>query len=132
MKSSTKESVLKAAAKIIKTEISDVNVSKTHYPNAEDILDESKCRKWIHESLSIFLSQLVRSNVKQMYISQCIDQTARPRTVITPLLFGLGVLWIKHLDQNGSSTGISQSLGNKPDEVTRSKQTATEKMDAVS
>lgn len=42
MKFSTKENVLKAAAKIIKAEIRDLNVTKTHYQNADDIMDEIK------------------------------------------------------------------------------------------
>ena len=129
---SIKESVLTAAAKIIKADIRDLNVSKSHYPNEEDIIDETKGQEWVPESLSLFMSQLIGSNVKKMSIAQCIVQAARPRTVITLILFGLGV----QLDKTFGSQWLISHLSKlgfsiTPDEVLKFKKSVIQNMDVV-
>ena len=43
------------------------------------------------KSLQLLLQYLIPSNVKQLNIGQCIAQASRPRSIICPVLFGLGV-----------------------------------------
>ena len=129
---SSKESVLTSAAKIIKADIRDLNVSKSHYPNEEDIIDETKGQEWVPESLSLFMSQLIGSIVKKMSIAHCIVQATRPRTVIMPILFGLGV----QLDKTFGSKWLISHLSKlgfsiTPDEVLKFKQSVIQNMDVV-
>ena len=129
---STKESVLTASARIIKADIRDLNVSKSHYPNEEDIIDETKGQEWVPESLSLFMSQLIGSNVKKMSIGQCIVQAARPRTVITPILFGFGVQLDKTFDSKWFISYLSKlGFSITPDEVLKFKQSVIQNMDVV-
>jgi len=72
-KFSTKESVLTAAAKIIKVDIfshiqlsyvRELNVEKSKYPNEQEIADIDKGRReWVPESLDRFMRQLVNSTL---------------------------------------------------------------------
>ena len=47
--------------------------------------------KWIPHHLQTLLTTIVPSELKRNSIGHCIIQAARPRSVITPTLFGLGV-----------------------------------------
>ena len=67
----TKENVVKAAAKIGKEEIREMNYSKEFYPSVDDIVDGEK---WVPESLKNFMELLVPSRQKQLSLSQCIIQ----------------------------------------------------------
>ena len=128
--SETKEEVVKAAAKIIKEEIREMNFSKDFYPSVDEISFSEEGEKWIPESLRMFMKFLVPSRLKQLSLSQCIVQTTRPRTVIAPILFGVGI------DIN-KSTGCKQLITHlaklgfsvTPEEVSRYKQSAIEGMD---
>ena len=46
---------------------------------------------WVPDSLKLFMSYLISSEDKRLSLNQCIVQAARPRTVIAPIPFGLGV-----------------------------------------
>ena len=48
-------------------------------------------KNWMPESLTIFLSQLISSQLKQVSIGQCIAQASRPRSMIASIPFGIGV-----------------------------------------
>ena len=54
----TKENVVKAAAKIVKEEIREMNYSKEFYPSVDDIEDGEK---WVPESLKNFMALLIPS-----------------------------------------------------------------------
>ena len=68
-----------------------MEVSKTYYPTSEDICISEQESKWVPESLKYFLQLLIPSSIKRSSIGQCIVQGSRPRTVISPILFGVGV-----------------------------------------
>ena len=59
--SDTKEKVVKAAAKIIKEEIREMNFSKYFYPSFDEISISEEGEKWVPESLRIFMKLLVPS-----------------------------------------------------------------------
>ena len=128
--SETKEDVVKAAAKIIKEEIRETNFSKDFYPSVDNISFSEEGEKWIPESPRMFMKFLVPSRLKQLSLSQCIVQATRPRTVIAPIPFGVGI----DIDK---STGCKQLITHlarlgfsvTPEEASRYKQSAIEGMD---
>ena len=61
------------------------------YPTNEDISNVDRGNEWIADHLKTFLKSIVQSELKQNSIGDSIIQSARPRSVITPTLFGIGV-----------------------------------------
>ena len=59
--SETKEEVVKAADKIIKEEIREMNFSKEFYPSVDEVSFSEEGEKWIPESLRMFMKFLVPS-----------------------------------------------------------------------
>jgi len=109
-----------------------VECGKSKYPNEQEIADIDKGREWVPETLDRFMRQLVSSDVKIISISQCIIQAARPRTIITPILFGFGVQLEKTFGSKWLVNHLSK-LGFSiiADEVLRFKQSAVQNMDTV-
>jgi len=78
------------------------------------------------------MRQLVSSDVKIISISQCIIQAARPRTIITPILFGFGVQLEKTCGSKWLVNHLSKlGFSITADEVLRFKQSAVQNMDTV-
>ena len=80
-----------AAAKIIRAEIRERKYDSNSYPANKDISSVDKGREWIPHHSQTFLKITVRSELKENIIGHSIIQSARPRSVITPTLFGIGV-----------------------------------------
>lgn len=129
--SETKETIIRAAAKLIKEDIREASLNKEYYPSSEDISDIEN-RSFVPETLQSLMKFLVPSTLKRESLCQCIVQTARPRSSIMPIPFGIGVevdktigsKWlIEHLHRLGFSISY--------DEVNRFKQSAIENMDRV-
>ena len=115
--------IVTTAAKIIQAEIRDSKYNMEYYPANEDVKNVERGKEWLPESLTAFLQVLVPSVTKQVSIGQCLLKAARPRSVIPPLLFGLGVemdhvFGSKWLINELSRLGFSISY----DEVTKYKQ----------
>ena len=89
--SQTKEDIIIAAAKIIKAEIRELKKPIDVYPTTAEISDFVISRLWIPEGLQTFLHQLVNSDTKRHCFKKCITQATWPRSIMCPLLFGLGV-----------------------------------------
>ncbi len=79
-----------AAAKIIIAEIRERKYDCKSYPTNEDIARQRQ-GIWIPRHLQTFLKITVKSELQQNSIGHSIIQSARPRLVITPTLFGIGV-----------------------------------------
>ena len=114
--------MIRAAAKIIKEEIRKMNFSTDQYPTIYDIEGNEE---WVPDSLLMFMEFLVPTKLKQLSLSQCIVQAARPRTVIAPIPFGVALIierstGCKQLFTHFSRLGFSISA----DEVNRFKQSA--------
>ena len=90
-KSQTKEDIIVAAAKLLKADVREMEISTEQYPSIEDIQDQT----WIPESLQTLLKMLISSPVKQQSIGQCITQASRPRTLLCPLQVGLSVCRVR-------------------------------------
>ena len=95
------ERIMITAAKIIRAEIKEKEYNSDLYPTNDDISNIEKSREWIPRHLQILMKTIVSSELKQNSIGQCIVQAARPRSVITPTLFGLGVELTMYLVQSG-------------------------------
>ena len=98
-----------AAAKIIK--------NKEQYPSIEEMGSIEYAKNWMPESLTIFLSQLISSQLKQVSIGQCIAQASRPRSMIASIPFRIGLyidksfaakLLVDHLAKFGISVSSDE------------------------
>ena len=83
--------IIDAAAKIIKSDIREIPVDKCEYPKIDEMSDMDYEKRWVPESLQLFLGHLFPSKLKQMSFGQCIAQASRPRSMIAPIPFGIGV-----------------------------------------
>ena len=81
------ECIIKTAAKLIKMP-SKITHETDFYPTVDDIKNTDN--EFVPLALQTFIKELVKSPVKQNYLSQAIFAASRPRTVM-PLLFGLAV-----------------------------------------
>ena len=116
-----------AAAKIIRAEIREKTYDTKSYPTNKDIANVNKGKEWIPHYLQTFLKIIIQSELKQNSIGHSIIQSARPRSVITPTLFGVGVemdyvFGSRWLVDELSRLGFSISY----DEVNRYKQSVIE------
>ena len=121
----TKESIVKAPAKIIKSEIREVEKSNEYYPTNLEVQDLKTCSEWIPESLIILLKIIMPNLLKQTAIAHSMIQAARPRSVLCPIPFGLGV----QLDKEFGSKWLISHLHKpgfsiSPDEVQKYKQSS--------
>jgi len=83
--------VVSAAAKLIKAKIRTADHSTEYYPLNLDLCDRSDAKEWVPPLLCVFLENLICDEVKQIAIGHSIVQASRPRSVISPVLFGIGV-----------------------------------------
>ena len=122
----TKEDVLMAAAKIVKADLQALDKTTEFYPSVNDIKDGNN-EEWVPKSLSIFLDTLISSTLKKKSLGQCISQASRPRSMMCPLVFGLGV----ELDKTFGSMWLTNHLSRfgyciSYDEVQRFKMSSIE------
>lgn len=86
--------LVKTAAKLIKADIKDVQISKETYPSCDDISSAEQNVDILPETLRLLLNELFvgkTCDLKIAAIGQAIMQAARPRVLITPLQIGLGI-----------------------------------------
>ena len=82
------ERIIKTAAKLIKNAIKNHTHETDFYPTVDDIKNTEN--EFVPLALQTFIKELVKSPVKQNYLSQAFFAAPRPRTVM-PLLFELAV-----------------------------------------
>ena len=82
------ERIIKTAAKLIKNAIKNHTHETDFYPTVDDIKNTEN--EFVPLALQTFIKELVKSPVKQNYLSQAIFAASRPRTVLL-LLFGPAV-----------------------------------------
>ena len=115
--------VVVAAARLIKASILDASYSVDEYPLNSTLKDPELLKECVPELVRIFMENLVNDELKQLAIGHSLMQAARPRSVIAPVLFGLGV----SLDHNFGSELLLKLLSRlgfcvSYDEVCRYKQ----------
>ena len=80
--------IVTTAAKLIKSQIEEKNYSTDFYLSTEEISD---LKGQMPSYLNLFMETLFPCEFKQSSISQCILKAVKPRSIIPPTLFGLGV-----------------------------------------
>src|SRR6218665_703981 len=83
--------IVVAAAKLIKAEIRESLFSNSDYPLTPDFSNVQAAKDWVPGLLKEFMENVVCSELKQVAICHSIVQAARPRSVLSPILFGVGV-----------------------------------------
>ena len=99
--------------------------SDEYYPTNLEVQDLKTCSEWIPESLIILLEIIMPNLLKQTAIAHSMIQAARPRSVLCPIPFGLGV----QLDKEFGSKWLISHLHKpgfsiSPDEVQKYKQSS--------
>ena len=79
------------AVDIIKNEIINMKFNIDFYPTPSEIADLKGDAEWIPYSLYTILQALIPSELTSVSIGESIVQASRSRSVIAPMLFGLGV-----------------------------------------
>ena len=110
------------------------------HPTVEDITNIDRGMEWIPDSLKLLLTYLIPVKLKQLTIGQCIVQAAKPRSLISPVPFGLAVelektfgsKWLlSHLAKFGFCVSADEVLRFKQSAVMHSKQNETNVLDQV-
>jgi hypothetical protein len=115
--------IVRTAAMLIKSQIRDTPYNTEVYPNNDTITNRQHAKNWMPNLLQEFLHGITSNELKQIAIGHSIVQASRPRSVISPVLFSIGVsldhvFGSKWLIELMSHLGFSLSY----DEITRYKQ----------
>ena len=89
-----KRRIIKTAAKLIQSDIKALDTSKSTYPDSGELRSIELNLRYLPESLQVLLYDIFPGKsigLKVATIGQCIIQATRPRSVIAPILFGIGV-----------------------------------------
>jgi hypothetical protein len=100
-----------------------MSYSKDAYPDFSEYDDVEKAEEHLCKGLNILLDTILSDPLKKVSIGHAITQAARPRSVISPIMFGLGVelhhqFGAEWLNNHLSSLGFCVSY----DEITRFRQ----------
>ncbi|KAK6186089.1 hypothetical protein SNE40_008194 [Patella caerulea] len=90
----TKMYIIKAAAKLIQSDIKDLPVCKDKYPSPHDLSSVQGQLDYLPQSLKTFLSLMCppkTNSVKIASLGQSIMQAVRPKVSLSPILLGLAV-----------------------------------------
>ena len=85
------EKIVIIAAKIIMAEIREMNYDNLIYPTHDDIVLPEKQDSFLPSSLRKFLEVLIQPKTKQNSIGKTINYPTRPRSVIPPIPFDMGI-----------------------------------------
>ena len=99
------ERIVETAAKIILSEIRAIKPNMGQYPTKDDIV-KLKQESILPKYLQTFMKVLIKTPLRQESIGQSIVFSMRPRSVIPPIIFGLGV----ELDQAFGSRWLLDDL----------------------
>ena len=91
--------IIETSAKLIKSEIKNIDVSSDVYPTSAVISDVEEALKLIPDLLKSFLELLFVGKdikLKLASVGQAIVQAVRPRVILAPLQLGLGVQMHHH------------------------------------
>jgi len=83
--------IITLAAKLLAASVREVQYEKDAYPLSETLKDPQKVKEWMPDLMQLFLENVVKDVRKQVAIGHSLIQAIRPRSVITPVLFGVGV-----------------------------------------
>ena len=119
--------IVTAAAKLIKSQIRESSYQMNEYPLTSDFNDVKYAKTWVPGLLTTFLENLIPQELKQVSIGHWVVQAARPKSVISPVLFGVGVS-LDHMFGSRMLLDLLARLGLSisHDEVDRFKQSVVQ------
>jgi len=88
------DKIIKTTGKLIKSDVLKIPGNKTVYPTAAELRNIELQASFLPHSLVLLLNELftdTNHQLKLVSIGQAIVQAIRPRALIAPLQFGLGV-----------------------------------------
>ena len=97
--STEKIRLVQTASKLVKSDMKLVETENNCYPSYDDFESQDKCIAFLPETLRILLEGLIvgkGAKMKIASIGQAIMQASRPRVLLAPLQFGLGVQMHHH------------------------------------
>ena len=83
--------VVTAAAKLIRAQIRESQFKCDEYPIESDFTNVDSAKEWVPKLLTVFLENIIKPPTKQTSIGHAIVQANKPKSAISPLLFGIGV-----------------------------------------
>jgi len=83
--------IVQEAAKLLKADIRETVYDNETYPPCSAISDRTVAKQWIPPLVRTFLENLVTDEVKQIAFGHSIVQACRPRSVVSPVLLGVGI-----------------------------------------
>lgn len=95
------------------------------YPPGSTFNDCANARRWLPSLVNVLMDNIIVDDLKRTAISHAIVQAARPRSAISPVLFGVGVSF-DHVFGSKWALDILSRLGFSLsyDEISRYKQCA--------
>jgi len=91
--------LVQAAAKLIKEDIKAIETAHEVYPHCNDLASQEAGIEYLPNILRVLLEELFagkKAGVKMASIGQAMMQATRPRVLLAPLQFGLGVQLYHH------------------------------------
>jgi len=83
--------VVSSAADLIINDIKEKQYVTDTYPTTTEISDTDKLKDWIPPLLLLLMDKIIPDEVKRLALCNAIVQAARPRSSISPVLFGVAV-----------------------------------------
>ena len=120
------EHIVITAAKLLKTAIRETPYKMDSYPVCADVQNPQHVMEWMPDLLQVFMDHLMSNEVKKTAIGHSIVQAVRPRSVVAPIPFALGIT-VDHMCASKYLLNILYRLGMSIsyDEVLRFKQSVT-------
>lgn len=89
-----KQQIINAAADLIRNDIKCIRTSKEAYPDSHKLSSLEENLNYVPDLLRTFLDRVLTGKSKDLKVAtlgQCIVQMTRPRVVLAPIPFGMGV-----------------------------------------
>ena len=91
--------IVSAAAKLIKSDIKNLDASGSDYPSTNDMSSTEQAMEFVPSLLKLFLRLLLTGkdiDVKLTSIAHAVIQGTRPQVILAPLQLGLGIQMHHH------------------------------------
>ena len=85
------EQIVQQAATIILGQIRTTKYDTDVYPSYNNVSDVNLNKSWLPSYLWLFLETPISKEMKQVSFGQTIVNTVKPRSLISSIMFGLGI-----------------------------------------
>ena len=120
------ENIVITAAKLLKAAIRETVHTTNSYPTCDSVRDQVKAKEWLPSLVRTFMDNLICNDLKKIAIGHQIVQAVKPRSVIAPVPFAIGVS-VDHVCGSKWLVNLLSCLGMSLsyDEVHRFKQSVS-------